>query len=142
MGNLSIKHRLFCENYIIDRNAAKAYKAVYNVEDNVARANSSRLLKKDEIQEYIKELGERHAKKCLWTKEKAERDLIKIKDEALNTAIEEISDNDGNVKRSLSPKIANTAIAAIKELNLMNGFNQSHVELDTKDIEITITTKK
>lgn len=142
MGNLSIKHRLFCENYITDRNGAKAYRKVYGVEDKVARVNASRLLKKDDIQEYIKELGAEHAKKCLWTREQAERDLINLKNRALELAIEEKADEDGNVRSVLSHKVANTAIAAIKELNLMNGFNQSNIELDTKDIEITVTTKR
>ena len=55
--------RLFAEEYLKDRNATRAYKAVYkNVKkDESARANGSRLLTNDSVKAYIKaKLDEMH----------------------------------------------------------------------------------
>lgn len=47
---------LFCEEYLIDLNATRAYKKVYQTDkDNSARANASKLLQKQEVKEYIEE---------------------------------------------------------------------------------------
>lgn len=49
------KQKIFCDEYLIDLNATRAYKAAYpNVKkDSAARANGSRLLTNDNIREYI-----------------------------------------------------------------------------------------
>ncbi|MBR5583362.1 MAG: terminase small subunit [Lachnospiraceae bacterium] len=51
------KQRKFCDEYIIDCNASRAYKAAYpNVKsDEAARVNASKLLTKTNIKEYIDE---------------------------------------------------------------------------------------
>lgn len=51
------KQKRFCDEYIIDCNAARAYKAAYPrvKSDDVARANSSRLLTNANVKEYIDE---------------------------------------------------------------------------------------
>lgn len=54
MSKLNDSQIRFCEEYVIDWNATRAYSVVYpNVNDNTARANSSRLLTKANIQAYI-----------------------------------------------------------------------------------------
>lgn len=66
------KQRRFCDEYIIDLNAARAYKAAYpNVKnDNVARANSSRLLTNANIKAYIDaELEKLHSERTADAKE-------------------------------------------------------------------------
>ena len=53
---MNAKRTLFCEEYLIDLNATRAYKKVYQTDkDNSARANASKLLHKPEVQEYIQE---------------------------------------------------------------------------------------
>ena len=49
------KQKLFCDEYLIDLNGTRAYRTVYKTikNDNVAGARASKLLKKDEIAEYI-----------------------------------------------------------------------------------------
>lgn len=49
--------RKFCDEYLVDCNATRAYKAAYPKikNDNVARANSSRLLTKANIKNYIEQ---------------------------------------------------------------------------------------
>lgn len=51
------KERLFADEYLLDMNQTRAYKAVYTKvkKDNVAAAAASRLMKKPEIREYIDE---------------------------------------------------------------------------------------
>ena len=50
---LNEKQKLFCLEYLKDFNWTRAYKKVYSVTDNVARANASRLLANANIQEYL-----------------------------------------------------------------------------------------
>lgn len=49
------KQRIFCDEYLTDLNATRAYKAAYpNVKkDSVASSNGNRLLRNAEIKEYI-----------------------------------------------------------------------------------------
>lgn len=48
------KNKIFCDEYLIDLNGTRAYKAAYkNIKkDSVAAARASKLLKKPEIKEY------------------------------------------------------------------------------------------
>lgn len=70
------KQRIFCDEYLTDLNATRAYKAAYpNVKkDSVASSNGNRLLRNAEIKEYIQ--------KRLAEKEDA---LIAKQDEVLKT---------------------------------------------------------
>jgi len=55
------KQKMFCDEYLIDLNGTRAYKAVYkNIKtDNAAASRASKLLDQDDIKEYIdKRLGE------------------------------------------------------------------------------------
>ena len=51
------KQRRFCEEYLIDLNATRAYMAAYPSvkKESAARANASRMLTKANIREYIRE---------------------------------------------------------------------------------------
>lgn len=60
------KQKKFCDEYLIDCNATRAYKAAYPhiKNDNTAGANASRLLRNAKIKEYIDEqLKEMHSGK-------------------------------------------------------------------------------
>lgn len=60
------KQKIFCDEYLIDLNATRAYKVAYpNVKkDEVARANGSRLLANANVRKYIDEqLEEMHNKR-------------------------------------------------------------------------------
>lgn len=60
MKRLTEKQKRFCEEYIIDLNATRAYKAVYKncKKDESARANGSKLLTNTNIKSYIDSLIE------------------------------------------------------------------------------------
>lgn len=66
-GGLNEKQKLFCLEYLTDFNATRAYKKVYWWTDNSVRANASRLLTNDNIQEYLASKVERKIEKAdLW----------------------------------------------------------------------------
>lgn len=72
MKKLTEKQKQFIDEYIIDLNGTRAYKAVYKncKKDETARANASRLLTKANIKAYIdKCLEEIHSKKSADAKE-------------------------------------------------------------------------
>lgn len=55
------KQKRFCDEYLIDCNASRAYKAVYTQikRDTVAAASGARLLKKADVKAYIEEQMEK-----------------------------------------------------------------------------------
>lgn len=55
MGNMTEKQKRFCDEYLIDLNATRAYKVAYpNVKkDETARTNGSRLLTNANVKSYI-----------------------------------------------------------------------------------------
>lgn len=57
MDNLTPKQRIFCNEYLIDMNATRAYKKAYpNIKnDATARVNGSKLLANTNIKQYIEE---------------------------------------------------------------------------------------
>jgi phage terminase small subunit len=63
---LTDKQIRFCEEYILDLNATRAYKTVYNVKkDDTARANASRLLAKANISARIAEFKSERSERTL-----------------------------------------------------------------------------
>ena len=70
----------FCDEYLIDLNATRAYKVAYPncKKDDTARANSSRLLTKANIQEYISEKQKEIEKRTEVTQDMVIKELAKI----------------------------------------------------------------
>ena len=70
----------FCDEYLIDLNATRAYKVAYPncKKDDTARANSSRLLTKANIQEYIAEKQKEIEKRTEVTQDMVIKELSAI----------------------------------------------------------------
>lgn len=70
----------FCDEYLIDLNATRAYKAAYSScnKDETARANSSRLLANANIQKYLQEQKENLKEKINVTQEQVINQLARI----------------------------------------------------------------
>lgn len=130
-SNLNAKHKAFADKYLEDpeRNARKAYKAVYGrkVKDAAADAASSRLLKNVKVRNYIDVIEERTTDKVElsveWTKAKLKRfaeskitdyfnikkgniylkDLHKLPPEAID-CIQEISETKEGIRIKLVDK--------------------------------------
>jgi len=79
-NKLTEKQKSFCNEYLIDFNATRAYKAVYTSckKDGTARTNSSKLLTNTNIQEYIREQQEDMQQRTKVTQEKVINELAKI----------------------------------------------------------------
>lgn len=70
----------FCDEYLIDLNATRAYKVAYPrcKRDETARANSSRLLTNDNVQEYISMKQKEIEKRTEVTQDMVINELAKI----------------------------------------------------------------
>ena len=81
---LTEKQRRFCEEYLIDLNATRAYKAAYPSakKDSTAAQNGSRMLRNAKVRDFIQEL-----------KQERENRVIVSQDDVL-TAIQEIAFDD------------------------------------------------
>lgn len=74
-GNITKKQRMFADEYLIDLNATRAYRAVYKgiKSDDIARKNGSRLLTNADVKGYIDEqLKIIHSEKIATAQEIAE----------------------------------------------------------------------
>ena len=71
---------MFCDEYLIDLNATRAYKAAYRSckKDETARTNGSRLLTNANIKAYIGERMEEREKRTEITQDKVLKELAKI----------------------------------------------------------------
>lgn len=74
------KQKRFCDEYLIDLNGTRAYRAVYsNVKnDDTARANASRLLANANVKEYIEKRMKAREKRTEITQDMVLRELAAI----------------------------------------------------------------
>lgn len=74
------KQKRFCDEYLIDLNATRAYKVAYSSckKDETARVNSSRMLTNANIKEYIEERQKDIQKRTEVTQEKVIKELAAI----------------------------------------------------------------
>lgn len=104
---LTRNQKIFVDEYLIDLNATRAYKAAYKSckKDETARTNSSRLLTNANIKKYIDEKMKEREKRTEITQDKVLKELAKIG--FANAAdyakvvekeyIEQVKDEDGNI---------------------------------------------
>jgi phage terminase small subunit len=87
---LTDKQKLFADEYLIDLNATRAYKAVYKSckKDETARVNGSRLLTNANIVSYIEQRMKDREKRTEITQDKVLRELAKIGFANLNDYLE------------------------------------------------------
>lgn len=80
MSKLTNKQKLFADEYLIDLNATRAYKAVYKSckKDETARVNGSRLLTNANIIKYIEERMEERSKRTEITQDFVLKELYAI----------------------------------------------------------------
>lgn len=74
------KQKLFADEYLIDLNATRAYKAVYNgcKKDETARVNGSKLLTNTNIANYISERMKEREQRTEITQDKVLKELASI----------------------------------------------------------------
>lgn len=77
---LTRNQRLFCDEYLIDLNATRAYKAAYKnvTKDETAAVNGSRLLRNAKVESYIEQRMKEREKRTEITQDKVLKELAKI----------------------------------------------------------------
>lgn len=126
----------FCDEYLVDLNATRAYKVAYPncKKDETARANSSRLLTNANIQEYISKRQKEIEKRTEVTQDMVVQELAKIaffniKDiYSENGTLKQIKDIDNNTSK---------AIASIKTLQKA-GSMKININMQGQDEEVPL----
>lgn len=122
-GTLTRKEKTFCEEYVKTGSATAAYQTAYNCAYTTANAQGYRMLRKDGIKDYIKELQKAEFEGACIT---AERVGLKLAEIAFAAKDDE----------------QYTPTAQLKALDLLSkqlGLQQTHIIADVNtDINITI----
>lgn len=117
------KQERFCQEYVIDLNPVRAYKAVYKncKSDRSAAASASKLLTNANISARVRELKEGIAQNAMITAEDVLRDLIAVKDRCMQAVPVKVWDEeehayvDSDAVYTFDAKGANTALKMLGE---------------------------
>ena len=142
MRKLTEKQKRFCEEYIIDLNATRAYKAVYKncKTDEAARVNGSKLLTKTNVKEYIdKFLEEVHSKNTADAKEVIEylTAVMRGKSEAEIIVVEGIGEGCSKAAKIKKQPDEKERLKAAELLGKRFGLFKEKIEVD-ENIPIVI----
>ena len=118
MNKLTPKQKIFCDEYLIDLNATRAYKKAYpNVKnDETANAAASRMLRNVKVKEYINKRIKDREKRTEITQDMVLKELAAI---AFSNGADFAKVTDDNMVRIVPtdelPEDKKKAISAIKE---------------------------
>lgn len=137
------KQKRFCDEYLIDCNATRAYKAVYkNVKsDEAARANASRLLANANVKKYIDDrMEELHNEKTADAQEVIEYLTSVLRGESAAQEIVVVGTGDGRSKAKTVEKAPSEKerLKAAELLGKRYSLFTDKVEMDT-DMDLNIT---
>lgn len=137
------KQKRFCDEYLIDCNATRAYKAVYkNVKnDVVAATNGGRLLRNAEVQKYIDDrMEEIHNEKTADAQEVIEYLTSVMRGESTSEEIvvEGIGDGCSTARAIEKAPSEKDRLKAAELLGKRYGLYTDKVEMDT-DLDLNIT---
>lgn len=132
------KQRTFVDEYLIDLNATRAYKAVYKSckKDEAAAVNASKLLRNAKVTEYLSQRQRELQQRTEITQDKVVRELAAIAFADIADYVQ-VKDDDGLPMVEITPtceipKSKRAAIASIKQGN--NGIEvKLHNKLDALD---------
>ena len=78
------KHELFCQEYLIDLNAAAAYQRVFpKSKSDSSKANASRLIARDNVAARVDELKQKRSRRVRRTADDVLRDIEEIKNRCM-----------------------------------------------------------
>ena len=137
------KQRLFADEYLIDLNATRAYRAVYkNIKnDGVARRNGSRLLTNADIKKYIDDrLEEIHNEKTANAQEVMEYLTAVLRGESTSEEIvvEGLGDGVSEARTMEKRPSEKDRLKAAELLGKRFGLYTDKVEMDA-DMDLNIT---
>jgi phage terminase small subunit len=137
------KQKRFCDEYLIDCNATRAYKAVYkNIKnDVVAATNGGRLLRNAEVQKYIDDrMEEIHNEKTADAQEVIEYLTSVMRGESTSEEIvvEGIGDGCSTARAIEKAPSEKDRLKAAELLGKRYGLYTDKVDMDT-DLDLNIT---
>ena len=136
------KQKKFADEYLIDLNATRAYRAVYKTikNDGVARRNGSRLLTNADIKKYLDErLAELHDKRTADAKEVLEylTSVLRGESKSEEIVVELIGDGCSEARTIEKHPSEKDRLKAAELLGKRYGLYTDRVDVDA-DTELTI----
>ena len=131
----------FCDEYLVDLNATRAYKVAYSrcKKDETASVNGSKLLRNTKVQEYISKQQKEIEKRTEVTQDMVIQELAKIafldirKLYTENGQLKNIADIDSDVAG---------AISSLETLEEYDGYGDNREKIgDTKKVKVLDKTK-
>ena len=138
------KQKRFCDEYLIDLNATRAYRSVYKSvkNDGVARRNGSRLLTNADIKKYIDErLEELHNQKTADAQEVLEylTSVLRGESEAEEIVVEGCGEGVSEARTMRKGPSEKDRLKAAELLGKRFGLYTDKIELEAKDLDLHIT---
>lgn len=139
---LTLKQEKFVQNLIDGMSQREAYKLAYpkslKWKESAIDTQASILFKNSKVLERFNLLRDKAASKAIWTREQAINDLVAIKNKCVEVmTYTKVDETTGEEIEIIDTKTATTAINAIKELNNMNGYNESNMNMEINKVVIT-----
>ena len=133
--------KAFCDEYLVDFNATRAYKAVYKrcKTDGSARAGASELLTNPNVKEYIEKCKKEKAERCLVTQDMIIEELKKIG----FSNMQKVFNENGGIKNIQEMDSDTTAaICSIESYEEYDGYGADKEYVgDTKKVKMLDKTK-
>ena len=131
----------FCDEYLIDLNATKAYKVAYSrcKKDETASVNGSKLLRNTKVQEYISRKQKEIEKRTEVTQDRVIKELAKI----AFLDIRKLYTDNGQLKNvaDLDSDTAG-AISSLETLEEYDGYGDDREKIgDTQKVKLLDKTK-
>lgn len=141
------KQKKFCDEYLIDCNATRAYKAAYpNIKnDHSARTLASRLLTKVDIKNYISEQFEQiHSKKTADAKEVMEylTSVMRGESQAEIVVVEGTGDGCSDARRMNKAPDEKERLKAAELLGRRYGLFKENVNLEVEPVVLVNDLKE
>lgn len=122
-NELTPKQKAFCDEYMIDMNATRAYKKVYKTckSDTTAGQNGSRLLKNAKVKAYLDKKLKKRADKAEIRSEDTIREINNLAKADITDIMKLVRERSGRLKLHIEdfnnlPKEVTCAIQSIKQL--------------------------
>jgi phage terminase small subunit len=130
---LNPKQKLFCEEYVTDFNATRAYLAAgYKCTENAAAVSGSSLLRKPKIQQYLQQLQQERGNRLEITADRVLQEIAKVAFADLTDVVAFRGDEVAVKKFDEIPEGVTSAIQGVTERVLKDGSVVRAVKMHDK----------
>lgn len=128
--HLSRKHKRFVDEYLIDLNATRAYKAAYNCAEKTAQQSGWQLLHRPAVQRAVQKAMEERQKRCHVDQDRVLQELAKI---AFANIRDVISWDERGITVRASNELHEADAAAVAEVSVTFNEYGSNVRVKMHD---------